>query len=297
MSGLTEAGRRAVREAAGRYGVSEQTAEAMLHALVRGGGTMAQFNIPELGGSGQWLAGGMTMVGDMFNHGLQATVSGLASDLAGAMSAERLVEAPKATSMRMMGQSHGWWPDGLGQPSATGGQNDIAYAVFPSTRRLAVKLGERVFLFDTREHNIGGVSQSQAGGGLSSLSFQSQYGNLALVELPRVDGGGQTQAQGGGDQGQAQGGGGQASWQDSGVQSERAPTRAETETPHETRTEAPRAAPPPPPPATMTSSPSTALADVDSVLRTIERLAELRDKGALTDEDYNAKKTELLSRI
>jgi hypothetical protein len=47
----------------------------------------------------------------------------------------------------------------------------------------------------------------------------------------------------------------------------------------------------------MTSSPSTALADVDSVLRTIERLAELRDKGALTDEDYNAKKTELLSRI
>ncbi|PJK29811.1 SHOCT domain-containing protein [Minwuia thermotolerans] len=290
MSGLTEAGRRAVREAAGRYGVSEQTAEAMLHALVRGGGTMAQFNIPELGGSGQWLAGGMTMVGDMFNHGLQATVAGLASDLAGQMNAERLVEAPKTTSMGMMGQSHGWWPDGLGQPSATGGQNDIAYAVFPSTRRLAVKLGERVFLFDTREHNIGGVSQSQSGGGLSSLSFQSQFGNLALVELPRVDGGGQAQTQ-------TQGGGGQASWQDSGVQAEHAPARVDPETPQETRTEAPRAAPPPPPPATMTAGPSTALADVDSVLRTIERLAELRDKGALTDEDYNAKKTELLSRI
>jgi len=32
-------------------------------------------------GCRQWMAGGMTMVGDMFNHGLQATVSGLASDL------------------------------------------------------------------------------------------------------------------------------------------------------------------------------------------------------------------------
>lgn len=294
MSGLTEAGRRAVREAAGRYGVSEQTAEAMLHALVRGGGTMAQFNIPELGGNGQWLAGGMTMVGDMFNHGLQATVAGLASDLAGQMRAERLVEAPKAASMGMMGQTHGWWPDELGQPSATGGQNDISYAVFPSTRRLAVRLGERVFLFDTREHNIGGVSQSQSGGGLSSLSFQSQYGNLALVELPRVDGG-QAQTQTGGGQGQSQGGHPQARSQDAGMQPERTPAHAEAETPQETRIETPRAAPPPSPP--MTAGPSTALADVDSVLRTIERLAELRDKGALTDEDYNAKKTELLSRI
>lgn len=287
MSGLTEAGRQAVRDAAARHGVSEQAAEAMLHALVRGGGTMAQFNIPELGGSGQWLASGMTMVGDMFNYGLQARVAGLASDLSQAMNVQRLVEAPKVTAMGgMMGQSHGWWPDGLGQPSSTGGQNDIAYAVFPSTRRLAVRLGERVFLFDTGEHHIGGVSQSQSGGGLSSLTFQSQYGTLALVELPRVEAGGEADLSG------------------ETAETPRPEAGLETPPPEMDNTAgmpepeapaAPKAAPAAPagPSADAASPPS----DIDTVLRTIERLAELRDKGALTEEDYNAKKAELLSRI
>jgi hypothetical protein len=31
---------------------------------------MAQFDHPDLGGMGQWTAGGMTMIGDMFNAGL-----------------------------------------------------------------------------------------------------------------------------------------------------------------------------------------------------------------------------------
>jgi hypothetical protein len=49
--------------------------------VAAGGGTLAQFNCnhPELGGNGQWMSGGMTMVGDMFNYGLKATVSGLCS--------------------------------------------------------------------------------------------------------------------------------------------------------------------------------------------------------------------------
>jgi hypothetical protein len=43
--------------------------DAVLHMLVsvnNGGCTMAQFNCPELGGGGQWMSGGMTMVGDIF---------------------------------------------------------------------------------------------------------------------------------------------------------------------------------------------------------------------------------------
>ena len=116
MSGLTEAGRQAVRDAAARHGVSEQAAEAMLHALVRGGGTMAQFNIPELGGSGQWLASGMTMVGDMFNYGLQARVAGLASDLSQAMAggptgwASRVPPAGRTTSPMPSFRRRGGWP-------------------------------------------------------------------------------------------------------------------------------------------------------------------------------------------
>jgi predicted Zn-dependent peptidase len=35
----------------------------------------------------------------------------------------------------------------------------------------------------------------------------------------------------------------------------------------------------------------------DDILGTIERLAKLRDAGALTEEEFSAKKSELLSRL
>jgi hypothetical protein len=46
----------------------------LLQAVVNGNGTMAQLGNWELGGNGQWMQGGMTMVGDMFNYGLKAKV-------------------------------------------------------------------------------------------------------------------------------------------------------------------------------------------------------------------------------
>ena len=41
----------------------------------------------------------------------------------------------------------------------------------------------------------------------------------------------------------------------------------------------------------------TGTASADDIFAKIERLAELRQKGILTDEEFAAKKTELLSRI
>jgi hypothetical protein len=61
--------------------VSTDAVMTLLQALVNGNGTMAQFNHSELGGGGQWMRGGMTMVGDMFNYGLKSKVDGLCSEL------------------------------------------------------------------------------------------------------------------------------------------------------------------------------------------------------------------------
>ncbi|WP_416899248.1 MAG: SHOCT domain-containing protein [Minwuia sp.] len=280
MTGLTEAGRDVVRQAADRHGVSAETAEAMLHAVIRGNGTMAQFNIPELGGSGQWLAGGMTMVGDMFNYGLQAKVSNLCQDLAQSMNGPRLIEQPPAGTF---GSSQGWWPEELGQPSSTGSQNDIAYAVFPSSRRLAIRYGGRVHLFDTKDHMIGGVSQSQQGGGLSALSFQSQYGTLSVVELPRASEPEETEKPVAPEAVEPA---------DAAVKPEAATVEPE---PHEPEP-ASEAVPPAPSPAPA-AAPAVSGGDVDAILNTIERLASLRDKGALTEAEYDAKKAELLARI
>ena len=58
MQPLTPAGHRLVDQLAQRFGLSHDTIFCMLVAVNNGGGTMAQFNCPELGGSGQWMRGG-----------------------------------------------------------------------------------------------------------------------------------------------------------------------------------------------------------------------------------------------
>ena len=126
MTSLTDSARQRVAEIARAYAISFEAAESMAHAVARGGGTMAQFNIPELGGSGQWMSGGMTMVGNMFDHQLQARVSGLCGDLAQSIADGDFFKPPVSA------KPIAWWPSELGQPSSSGGQNQIRYAYFPT---------------------------------------------------------------------------------------------------------------------------------------------------------------------
>src|ERR1700740_2239135 len=78
---LTSHGEKLVKEVADRHGVSADAVRTLLFALEKGGGTVAQFCHPELGGNGQWMRGGMTMVGDMFNNALKAPVDALGGGL------------------------------------------------------------------------------------------------------------------------------------------------------------------------------------------------------------------------
>ena len=144
----------AIADIAQRHGLSREAVLAMLWALHVGGGTMAQFSIPELGGSGQWMQGGMTMVGgNMFDNALKARVDALCGELAQLL----------ATTAVFPGPSANWWPANLGVPSAVGGQNTVRYAIFPSTRRLAIQIDGVTRVFDTGDHHIGGVQQQQGG--------------------------------------------------------------------------------------------------------------------------------------
>src|SRR3984893_10735570 len=77
----TDQGLQKINDLPQHYGVSADAVMTLLQALLNSKGTMAQFDHRELGGAGQWMAGGMTMVGDMFNHRLKAKVDGLCSEL------------------------------------------------------------------------------------------------------------------------------------------------------------------------------------------------------------------------
>jgi hypothetical protein len=166
-----------ISDIAQRHGFSPDAARAVAEALRHGGGRMAQFNHPELGGMGQWAAGGMLMIGDMFNHGLKARVDALCRDLAA-------MPGPAPAAEQQPSQATHWWPDGLGSPSATGAQNDMRYACFPDRRRLAVMRDGHVRIYDTGDHRIGGFSQQQSG--TQSLSFSSQLGTVTLADLTEV---------------------------------------------------------------------------------------------------------------
>ncbi|MCY1669150.1 SHOCT domain-containing protein [Rhizobium sp. SL86] len=276
MQGISEDTRRVLGEIARQYGVSEDAALAMLWAVQRGQGTMAQFNIGELGGSGQWMQGGMTMVGDMFNYGLKNTVDGLCNALSQALSSGR-IHLPSAT-----GAASAWWPQWLGSPSSTGAQNDSAYAVFPSHRRLAIKDGGGVHLYDTGDHFISGVGQQQ--GSNTGLTFSSQYGSFSVSSLRRVDDGAPsttpvtdavtTKAD---------------AWSPAAAASEVAEPVA-TEPVAIPAVQQPSASP-------VVSPVAAPMADSSAILALIEKLAALREAGILTEAEFAAKKTELLSRL
>jgi len=273
----------AIADIARRHGLSREAVLSMLFAMHLGGGTMAQFSIPELGGSGQWMQGGMTMVGgNMFDNALKARVDALCGELAQLL-ATTAVFPPSAT----------WWPANLGVPSSVGGQNTVRYAIFPSTRRLAIQINGVTKVFDTGEHHIGGVQQQQGGGGMQqqqqgggvqqqqpggaygSVTFTSEFGTFDVSSLPevstqRVTG---TPAAAHAPQHAAH-----APQHQSQYQSEPAPQFA---------------------PQTQAPEPAFGASGVDSaaIVAAIESLAGLHERGILSDEEFAAKKAELLGRL
>ncbi len=274
MRQLSPTGQQAIADIARRHGFSVEATLVMLDAIARGNGSMAQFRHPEFGGSGQWMRGGMTMVGDMNDHQLKGWVDALCQDLSNLIAntpdaATRGGTEPAPTAharpsgfgtsgfgdLFMAGSSHvdTWWPAEFGVPSASGSQNGARYAVFAGVRRLVVEVDGRTTVYDTGEHRIGGAAQQRSGH--ASLAFSSQHGPVDVDSLAVVSGPGSAHA------------------------------------------------PPAPPPTTAPAATATHAAvassphDADAVFDAIERLAALKAKGILSDEEFMSKKAELLRRV
>jgi hypothetical protein len=171
-----------------RHSVSPDAVRTILRALRSGGGSMAQFSHPDFGGMSQWSPG-MTMVGDMFNNSLKSRLDAICTELA-AHIADTPLTAPAGgrqqsdVSYRSSNRGSDWWPENFGPPSAVGAQNDLQYAVFPGTRRLAIKDGGSIDIYDTGDHRIFGVAQAQSTD--RTITFTSQDGLVRISDLPKV---------------------------------------------------------------------------------------------------------------
>jgi hypothetical protein len=267
---LNEEGKRVLADIAVRYKVDLSAVEHLFAAVLSGHGTQAQFNHPDLGGMGQWSQGGMTMIGDMFNGNLKAKVADICTELAHlgrngnlqqTLPASSQTEHRSAATSIAVSTSNlagNWWPEALGHAASTGAQNVLRYAFFPSTHRLAIGVRGHVTIYDTGDHQIGGVSQQQGGG--QSITFTSQHGLLRVADLQQVD------------------------------LSVQQPERASQTS----------AAPPAQPTDLPVSRPTPAHPSApleDDIFAKIERLAALHAKGILQDEEFHAKKRELLDRL
>jgi hypothetical protein len=86
--------------------------------------------------------------------------------------------------MAPMSQGEPWWPSSLGQPAASGSQNDVRFAFFPDKRRLLVEKNGRVTTYDTGDHQISGVSQHD--GTEHTLTFTGWGGSVELSQLKEI---------------------------------------------------------------------------------------------------------------
>lgn len=282
MMQLTPEGQQIINNLAQRYHFSFDAVCSLLQSVINGNGSMAQFSHPEFGGSGQWMRGGMIMLGDMFNNGLKNSVSGLCQELSNLVANQtNLIQTGSFQSQSQGNQQQGnfnggqqqqngstgsspvslfvppapgssgnWWPAGLQFPNSTGAQNNVRYAYFATINRLAIEANGHVTLYDTLDHRIGGFSQQQSIGG--SITFTSQYGVVDVNSLPVI------------------------SIDNVPVQIPPQPAALQPATPN---------------------NPTSASTSSGDIFVAIGKLAELWNQGLLTDTEYSNKKAELLSRL
>jgi Short C-terminal domain len=286
MRQLTPAGQQLIEEVAQRHGFSTDAVMSMLESVIRGNGSMAQFDHPEFGGSGQWMQGGMTMVSDMFNNYLKGQVHGLCSELSRLIANQPDLIRSGSFQLQSQGTQQ-QRNDGSGQQhrqsAGYGGSNQqrtAAGPVGPVSLFVPAATGDwwpadlgrpnstgaqndvRYAFFAQPQRLVIEVSGkmtvydtlahqingfSQQQSSGASLTFTSQHGLVAVASLPVVSVGGVPQ--------------------------------------------------PASPPVQEEPVSTQSIAREADVFATIEKLAQLHAKGILSDEEFAAKKAELLSRL
>jgi len=292
MRQLSINGQQAINEISQRHGFSANAVLSMLESVINGNGSMAQFSHPEFSGSGQWMRGGMIMVSDMFNNYLKGRIDGLCNDLASLIANQPdLIRSDSFQSQSQGGYDYGQAQNNYGgghqQQGSSGPMGPVSLFVphapgtsgdwWPGDLRWPNSTGAQngvryAYFAQVRRLAIevnGRVTvydtlDHQIGGFSQqqsvggSLTFNSQFGLIDVASLPIVSIDGVVQAV---------------------TTAPPAPFARGQQDDFNTSPAAP------------------GIVQSNEVFATIEKLAELRSKGVLTDEEFASKKAELLGRL
>ena len=275
MRQLSPAGQQLVSDLAQRHGFSRDAVLSMLESLIRGNGVMAQFNHPEFGGSGQWMRGGMIMVSDMFNNLLKGRIDGLCGELSELVASQPDLMTPGSFQSQTQGHRQGR-DVGLGE------QQQDRFGPLKGVSLFVSSEGSG----DWWPLRLGRPNSAGAQNGVRYAYFAAARrlaielsGTVTVYDTldHQITGFSQQQSRGGSLTFSSQHGL---------VDVASLPVVPITGSASQER--APRASSPAPP------APATHELDI---VATIEKLAELHRKGILSDEEFAAKKAELLSRL
>ena len=283
MQPLSPQGQQTIDNMAQRHGFSSNAVLSMLESVINGNGSMAQFNHPEFSGSGQWMSGGMTMVSDMFNNHLKGRVNNLCAELAQLVANQPdLLRSGSFQSQSQNDQQQNNYSEQYGNNSANSPSASLFVAGassdwWPSDLRwpnsTGAQNGVRYAYFAQARRLVIEVngrvtvydtldhqigSFSQQQSYGGSLSFSSQYGLIDVGSLPIISVDGVTQT-----------------------------TTNNTSTTTSLNT---------PVPTANVQAPVNNTAEND-IFALIDKLADLRNRAILTEEEFNSKKMELLARL
>ena len=169
-----------------------------------------------------------------------------------------------------------WWPAELGSPSSSGSQNNLCYAVFPVARRLAVEVNGGVSVHDIGDLQILGCSLSSDD---AEALFSTNSGTIKLSSLPLVQLASPATSHA------------SASAGSPGAVPPQAISQSQPAVSEPSAAPAPAAAPAPVQAAAEPQNPQAAVHEA------LAKLGELKAMGILTEAEFTAKKTELLSRL
>jgi Short C-terminal domain len=273
MRQLSPAGQQAISDLAQRHGFSRDAVRSMLESLINGRGSMAQFSHPEFGGSGQWMPGGMIMLSDMFNNVLRGRIDGLCHELSGLVANEPDLLTPGSFQSQTQGYQQRRTDVGQQQEDRPpGGASLFIPSEGPDT---------------WWPPQLGRPNSAGAQNGVRYAYFAAAR-RLAIELNGRVTVYDTLDHQiTGFSQQQSRGGSLTFSSQHGLVDVASLPV-ATTSTGTAQEPGAPMAS------SSATAAPAPHGIDI---VATIEKLAELHRKGILSDEEFTAKKTELLSRL
>ena len=279
MRQLSSAGQQAISDLAQRHGFSRDAVLSMLESLINGNGNMAQFNHPEFGGSGQWMRGGMIMVSDMFNNVLKGRIDGLCHELSALVASQPDLTTPGSFQSQSQGHQQQRNVDaGTQQQDRFGPLGGASLFVASGNDRSG----------DWWQAELGRPNSTGAQNGVRYAYFAvarrlaiELNGRVTVYDTldHQITGFSQQQSRGGSLTFSSQHG-----LVD--VASLRVLSAASS------AVEVPRA-----PIVAQNSTTAASVAPHVDIVATIEKLAELHRKGILSDDEFAAKKTELLNRL